>query len=168
MFTDYDLPIKLPAKYYPAIGELLYRWALLEFQMQVIIWRTLNIDNKKGRTLTVGMSARALMAILRTMSLRWAGNKTDIQMLNSIAKHAGKLINVRNSVAHGTWMYPSGGRKTAIRLHFMKETPEHRLLPRTKKYTPDKIKTDVGKLARINERAEALITMIEARQPPST
>ena len=68
----WELPIKMPPKYYPAIGEVVYRQALLEFQMQVIIWRALELDNKKGRTLTVGMGAKPLIGIIKTITLRWA------------------------------------------------------------------------------------------------
>ena len=53
MAKIYDLPLQLPSRYYAPIGEVIYRWALLEFQMQAIIWRAMGIDNPQGRTLTI-------------------------------------------------------------------------------------------------------------------
>ncbi len=62
MSRVYVNALKLPVKYYAPIGEFIFRWAQLEYQMQEIIWRSLDIDNPEGRTLTVGMGARALFA----------------------------------------------------------------------------------------------------------
>ena len=48
-----DVAIDLPSKYYPAIGEFLFRYAQLEYQMHEIIWRALDLENTEGRVLTI-------------------------------------------------------------------------------------------------------------------
>ncbi len=102
MAREYDNALKLPVKYYAPIGEFIFRWAQLEYQMQEIIWRSLGIDNPQGRTLTVGMGARTLRAILGTLTLKWLTHPTEKQMANSIAKGMRELENFRNQLAHGS------------------------------------------------------------------
>ena len=85
MAREFDNALRLPTEYYAPIGEVIYRWAQLEYQMHEIIWRSLGIDNKTGRTLTIGMDARTLCGILGTLTKRWLTHPTEKQMANSIA-----------------------------------------------------------------------------------
>lgn len=163
MARKYDNALHLPPEYYAPIGEVIFRWAQLEHQMQEIIWRAVGIDNKVGRTLTVGMDARTLSTILGTLTLKWLAHPTEKQMANSIAKGARSLANFRNHLAHGSWEYPKGGDPADVRLIYMKET-EQRIRPRAKKHGPPEIKDNADKLRRLNEKAQKLIFRLEARQ----
>ena len=161
-----DLPLELPSKYYPAIGETLYRWALLEFQMQAIIWRAMGLDNRQGRTLTVGMKAPVLIGILRTLTLKWAVNKTEIRSIKALATDAQDLADDRNILAHGVWMYPQGGDPSDVFLHYMKKS-HYRILPHAEKKSPRNIKSTATKIRKLNERAERLLARIVVRQKAS-
>ncbi len=165
MIREYDNALRLSAKYYTPIGEVIFRWAQLEYQMQEIIWRALGIDNKQGRTLTVGMGARTLAAVLGTLTKQWISDPTETQMTHSIAKGVRSLSDFRNQLAHGSWQYPKGGRKTDVFLHYMKET-DQRILPKAVKHEPTEIKAQAEKLRRLNEKAQDLIHRLDARQAP--
>lgn len=167
MAKIYRHSLQLPTTYYSAIGETLYRWALLEYQMQEIIWRALDIDNKKGRTLTVGMGSRTLIGILRTLSRRWAANKTEAQMLNSLANGASQIVETRNNIAHGTWQYPRGGKATDIHLIYMKAS-DQRIMPKAEKTRAAHVRSTARKIRHLNERAEKIIARLEARQQSSS
>lgn len=159
--------LDLPDKYYIAIGEVIYRWALLEFQMQAIIWRALDIDNKKGRTLTIGADSKALFGMLRTVNLRWAVNKTEIRMIKALVSDAQDIGDERHILAHGVWVYPQNGKQSNIHLTYMKSS-SHRILPKTERLPLRRIKTVATKLRKINERAESLYQRIGARQKASS
>ena len=162
----YDLPLQLPSRYYAPIGEVIYRWALLEYQMQEIIWRAMGIDNQQGRTLTVGMDARVLTGIFRTLIRRWAANKTETKMISSLARDTSDLYDDRNNLAHGVWGYPSGSKQSDVWLHYMKPS-KNRILPRAEKRTPRQIRATANKIKELNQRAERLINRLEKRQRTS-
>ncbi|MCZ6637298.1 MAG: hypothetical protein O7C66_03790 [Alphaproteobacteria bacterium] len=132
--------------------------------MQVIIWRALELDNKKGRTLTVGMGAKPLIGIIKTITLRWAVNKTEIRVIKALAAVASEVYDDRNNLAHGVWMYPENGNPNDIYLHYMKTPRAYRILPKAEKLHPRDIKSTATKIKRLNERAERLINRIEKRQ----
>jgi len=165
MIRDYANALHLPQEYYTAIGEVIFRSAQLEYQMQEIIWRALEIDNKQGRTLTIGMDARTLSAILGTLTQRWLTNATEKQLAHSIAKGVRGLAPFRNYLAHGSWQYPEGGDPTDVYLHYMKET-KHRIMPKAVKHEPRDIKANAEKLRRLNEKAQKLIFRLDAKQKP--
>ena len=160
----FDVPLKLPDRYYAPIGETLYRWALLEFQIQAVIWRALGINNKQGRILTVGMDARVLVGILRTLMRYAAANKIEARMMKSLADDTQNLADSRNILAHGAWMYPIGGNPSDVYLHYMKKAHE-RIVPFAQKYRPRQITATATKIRKLNERAGRLIKRIEKRQP---
>jgi hypothetical protein len=152
----------LPPEYYAPFGELIFRWAQLEYQMQEIIWRAMGLDNKQGRVLTIGKDARAIIQTLRTITLRWTNNATDKQLACSIAHGATQVIEFRNHLAHCSWQHPPG-EPDNVYLHYMKEK-EERLLPKAKKHDPDEIRAKADKLQKLNEKAAKLIARLEERQ----
>ena len=50
-------PQSLPATYYRYIGEVVFRWTLVEEHLQTIIWHVMALDWKQGRLLTFGSDA---------------------------------------------------------------------------------------------------------------
>ena len=166
MIREYANAMDLPAEYYTAIGEMMFRWAQLEHQMQEIIWRAMRIDNKQGRTLTVGMGSKVLCATLKTLTRQWLITAKDKQRANSIAKGAGKIAEFRNYLAHGSWEFPSGGDQKNLHLIYMKETA-HRILPKAVKHTPEEIRKKAGQLRQLNKRAQDLIYDLDMRNEMS-
>jgi hypothetical protein len=165
MAREFDTALQLPEDYYKPIGEFIFRWAQLEYQMQEIVWRSLGVDNKTGRTLTIGMSARTLAAMLRTLTKQWLTHPTEKQWANSIARGVGGLAKFRNLLVHGSWEFPKGGDPNDIYMIYMKE-PDHRILPRAKKHEPPEIIQKTIRLKRLNDTAQKLIYRLDARQKP--
>src|SRR5687767_8002568 len=88
-----EVSINLPHQYYPALGEFVFRCAQLEYQLQEMTWRAIDIDNKQGRVLTIGAPTKALRGMLLTITSthskeRWVKNKTHVQEINSIVRQA--------------------------------------------------------------------------------
>jgi hypothetical protein len=151
----------LPHPYYAAIGEFLFRFAQLEYQLNEIIWSALQLDYKTGRTLTIGSDVKVLCQTIKTIANTrrkiWIKDPTLIQEMNSIANTATSLRERRNAIAHGSWQSTTGQPIGAI-LHFMKND---RILPRADKSIDDRrIASDAAKLHDLNQRAKKLIAAL--------
>ena len=72
-----DVPVmRLPSRYYRQIGEFIFRYAQLEYQLHEIVWALLALDYKAGRILTVGTDSRVLRAQIAAIlkSTTWVGD----------------------------------------------------------------------------------------------
>lgn len=150
----------LPEDYYTAIGEIIFRWAQLEYQMQEIIWRAMRLDNKQGRTLTIGMDARTLSAIVSSLHKRWLDTPQEKQRAGSIAKGVRKLADFRNNIAHGSWQFPEGGNQKDVWLIYQRED---RILPKAKQHEPPFLRRQAKILAALNRKAQDLIYDLDIR-----
>ena len=167
--AQFDDPVMdLPQNYYDAIGEYMFRFAQLEYQLHEIVWMAIDLNYRSGRILTIGTDVRVLCGMIQTIRLaeiKWI-SKARTQEMNSIAGHARKQIVFRNTLAHGSWQAPKGDPKHA-RLHFMKEQ-HYRILPR---YDPSldaaKIFQKAGLLRGLNHRAKKLISLLNSERPSS-
>jgi hypothetical protein len=162
----FDDPVMdLQPQYYSAIGEFLFRYAQLEYQMHEMIWFALGLDYKRGRLLTIGSGTRTLRGMIGTITStdRWVASKTTKQLMNSIASTAKKHFRLRNALAHGSWQAPNGDPKRA-RLHFMKEAHE-RLLPRFNPALDSRaIHKAAGELMSANHKARKLIASLSVER----
>jgi len=163
-----DPVMALPPAYYMAIGEFMFRFAQIEYQMHEIVWMALDLSYKAGRVLTIGTEIRVLCGMVTTIVSEpiWIKNKYRTQEMNSIAGKARKLSTLRNRLAHGSWQGPGGDSQKA-RLHFMKETHE-RILPRYDPKLDDRyIAKKAGEVGDLNERARKLIRALDSERPSS-
>jgi len=167
--AHFDHPVMdLPASYYSAVGEFMFRFAQLEYQLHEIIWMAMDLGYQQGRILTIGTDFRVLSATIKTITRPdarvWVKNKTIIQEMNSIVGNGRKHYGLRNKIAHGSWQSPDGSPKNA-RLHFMKQEDE-RILPRHDKTLNDqRIHRHAGELRTLNHRAKKLIEQLYAGRP---
>jgi hypothetical protein len=155
----------LPARYYSAIGEFLFRYSQLEYQLHEIIWFAMSLGYKRGRVLTIGTDNRVLRGIVSTITFdaRWIKDQSLRQEMNYIAGVAKKHSVFRNRLVHGAWC--DGG---APRLHYMKEK-EYRFIPRYDPKIDDRTIADyAGSLRAANLRAQKLIHKLEKAQPPTS
>ena len=161
MATQHDVMMKLPVSYYRAIGEFLFRFAQLEYQLHEIAWFALGLDHKRGRVFTIGTDVKVLCGILNTITMKdiWIKDKFDNQEINSIANRVRNHSTFRNQLAHGSWQ-ESNQQKP--RLVFMKERDE-RYLPKYDASIDDAlIQTKAGQLKNLNHRAKKLIDRLDA------
>ncbi len=120
------------------------------------------IDNKIGRTLTVGMGNKTLCGVIRTLTRLWLTKPIEVQTALAIARGAQEVDDFRNQLAHGSWEYPKGGKTTDIWMIYMKASAE-RIMPRAIKHHPREIRKYATKLRRLNEKAQKLIHRLDKR-----
>lgn len=162
-----EAAVNLPHEYYPAIGEFVFRYAQLEYLLNEIVWRCMDIDNKQGRVLTIGSDISVLIGTINTVlgTPRWVQS-------NHIKGEAGNILKVvkdnkalRNQLAHGSWQFPKNGSPANVFMHYMKEADD-RIVPTAKRLTPETLHKASGKLKATIERAKRLILEIERARPP--
>lgn len=155
----------LEQEYYSAIGEFIFRYAQLEYQMHELVWFALDIGYKKGRILTIGTDSKVLRGMLATITatdkyLHIARHKQEI---NSICGLSKKLYSIRNYLVHGSWQSADASSKNAA-IHEMKE---HRLMPPRSKLRYGDIYQHVSALKQKNALAQRLIVELGGVRPPS-
>jgi len=156
----------LPHEYCQPIGEFLFRFAQLEYQLQEVIWAALDLGPKEGRILTIGADGKALRQMAKTITGvdLWVKTKQHKQEINMVAEALRKHSEMRNAIAHGSWQSPDG-RSSGARLHFMKRS-ENRIVPKYKPSLDDRlIQKWASQLKSANERARKLISNLNAVRP---
>lgn len=162
MAQHFDFVMDLPQDYYAAIGEFMFRTAQLEMQLHEILWRAINIDNKQGRVLTVGLGAdirRILNTVISAKSAgRWLSRDSRfIREIGSLTKSTEKFVAFRNKLAHGAWQARVGDRDSQPQLLFMNTSDEKILAKFDAKIDAGYIRAQCEKLRELNLRAQRLL-----------
>lgn len=165
-----DFVLNLPHQYYLAIGEFMFRAGQLEVQMQEILWRAIDLDNRQGRVLTVGTAAKTVRAMLQTVVSdeareQWIKKhtpkgKTIIQRICSLVHKSKEFADLRNKIAHGSWQSPVRGDKSDARLVYMRERDE-KYLARTDPNLDDSyLHKKCAELRSLNMKAHELLRLL--------
>jgi hypothetical protein len=158
----------LPSPYYRAIGEYIFRYAQLEYQLHEIIWAAMDLGPKEGRSLTIGTDIRVLVGICSTIvaSRFWIKEPEALAAIKAFASATQKASSFRNELAHGSWQ--SRERRGPPRLHRMKESG-NRIMPDYDATLDAKLIRSRAKALRTwNLRARRLIDFLEDARPPTS
>jgi hypothetical protein len=165
MAMIHSVLLSLHDSYHAPIGSILTKWATLEHQLQAIIWAALDLDNKAGRVLTVGMGSKTLVGVIKNLHRRWVTDPTIKQELNSLANAVREHSEMRNYLAHGIWTIDPINPDDTPWLNYMKDG-EHRILPGAEQVTPEQLAEYAKIIATLNERAEEILLKIKDAPPP--
>lgn len=156
-------PQALPAMYFRRIGEISYRWNMIELYMQTLTWHFLGLDFKKGRLLTYWPGQQAKLAAFKALPQKWVSDSETAREICQIAKNAAKLKIRRNNIVHGIWGHEPG-RKDELRL-FEIESVSDRILPRAKLISKNELTSQAQALERLQKRLVALHKRVGAPLP---
>lgn len=92
--------------HYAAVGRVAAKWAELEHQIQVLIWRLARLDHLMGTCITaqIGNSGRLMDAVLALLEQR-AASKDDLKPLRSLCGDIGEKQRKRNRIIHDPWYF---------------------------------------------------------------
>ncbi len=121
-------PDKLPKKYYEIIGEITFKWSLLEYLIHDISRYYLNFGQQEGRVAFYKTGAREKITVLKTVAFGWVKDKNLANEIKSIAKEAEQLNNDRNNIVHGVWGAPHLPARGKYLLQYVAEY-KHRISP---------------------------------------
>jgi len=142
-------PQSLPATYYRYIGEVVFRWTLLEEHLQTIVWHVMGLDWKQGRLLTFGANADLKIEMFEGLALNSISDQAIAREIKSISNRADKLNSRRNRVVHGTWGFKSKPRE--YRLFYIVNVKQ-RIRPDTKKMRPQDLKIIADDIKELDDR----------------
>ena len=146
-------PQSLPPKYYRSIGEVVFRWNLVEEHMQTIIWHVMKLDWKQGRLLTFGADASQKIEMFEGLALYWIFDLRIQKEIKSVAIRADTLSRRRNRIVHGNWGYRSDPKD--LRLFYIANVKQ-RVIPKTEKKTPEDLKAIANDIKALDDRLIAL------------
>ena len=156
-------PQDLPAMYNQRIGQIAYRWNMIELYMQTLTWHFLGLDFKAGRLLTYWPGPNSKIKAFQALPERWVSDSAIAKEIRATGKKAAELRFKRNNIVHGIWGYESG-KKDDLYL-FEIETATQRILPNIK-LTPQKALDDLAeRLKQLQKRLVALHKSVGAPLP---
>jgi hypothetical protein len=97
-------PLKIPARYYKPIGQVIVGWNLTEALMASILWKIYKIkDVKQGRVLIYWLSAANKLKVLAYSAKHFTKSSVIQAELMQLQKRASDMNVKRNLLAHGLW-----------------------------------------------------------------
>ncbi len=143
-------PRNIPAAFHKPIGQILTRWSVTELYVQSIVWHVWGIkDPKTARMLTWDLPAVSKAELFRQLSPRWVVDTSQRSELKAIADEVDQLRVKRNRVAHGTWGFRPGDRKT---LYLINASRKMRLRPKAEPVVLADLKSWAKQLDALNQR----------------
>src|ERR1700733_14045647 len=102
--------------HYAAVGRVASKWAMLEHQIQSLIWGLAGLDEMTGTCITsqIGHSGRLMDALLALLKQKGAWKK-ELQPLRSLNEDVGVKQRMRNRIVHDPW-FNDDGTTTGYRL----------------------------------------------------
>lgn len=164
--AEYIVVMHLPKPYYRAIGEFLFRYAQLEYQLHEIVWNSFDISYKQGRILTIGTDIKVICGQLKVITSKdtWVKKPARKKEIDAISQSAFDLYEFRNQIAHGSWQSLDGTSKNVC-LHIMKKS-HFRYMPKADFSITDKtIKDKCAEVRVLNLRAKKLINQLLRERP---
>lgn len=166
MLLEQTLTTSLRDPYYIHIGAIIHRWATLEYLLQNIIWKAMDLDREQGRVLTMGMGTQAICGVLRTLPKKWVTEKHIQDDLKELLDLVWERKEFRNYLAHGVWTAETGKKDGHPWLNYMKSGDE-RITPGAEEITPELLRDLAQLVDEMNQKALALLKKLGGPQPPS-
>jgi len=162
--TVYTYPFDIPKTHCKAIGEVISKMALAEFQVMQLIGYLLGIkDPKKLRISFMGMSMKARLGAVKALATYWSPTPSIKSEIHSIVSELRKLAPVRNSFAHGQWGFSTNRRKLSI--VFAEESKDF-FLPKAKHYKSAHIVAKAIEARAIVKRLKHVCDSLKGAQTP--
>ena len=114
------------------IGDLVNRWAYIEFQLKVIIRVSLNLTRATQNLLLHGRDLRSLCELVRQISEAgnlWVPEAALRDELEKLSKIIATGSAVRNDFAHGVFAVPKKGKQAGKFSRLLYQKLEHKIEP---------------------------------------
>lgn len=147
-------PESLPSVCFERIGEIAYRWTMIELYLQNITWHILGLDFKRGRLLTYWPGHQAKINAFKALPELWIDDEEIANRIKSISKSVDSLRFRRNNVVHGLWGHePESPDKLEL---FEIHTPGDRVTPRAKPFAENELTNLAEKMKRVQDQLVCL------------
>lgn len=165
MLNSFSIPPSLPKSCYAAVGEIVTKWAHLEWNLERIIWRLLGMSNREGRILTTGMSARTKIEIIDATAKHYTKDQTIKDAVVAINHRARPLADYRNNLVHGVFGYP-GNKSRSLHLIKVAGNKKYRISPKPSKITVKEIAEQAKQISALNADAAWAVAVLSLTRAP--
>ena len=148
-------PDKLPKTYYQVIGEITYKWSLIEYLIHDISRYYLGLGKKEGRVAFYKSGAREKISVLKTTAHGWVNDENISEEIKAIAKETEKLNKERNNIVHGVWGHKHNEPRGKYYLLYVTEFKE-RIFPKAKMTDAESLQNIAVKINKLLARIRKL------------
>jgi hypothetical protein len=123
---------QIPEEIKTMIGELVNRWAYIEYQLKVIIRVSLRLTRASQNLLLHGRDLRNLCELVDQIAKAgdlWVPDPTLRDELEKLSVAIAQGSQVRNEYAHGVFAVPKKGRNTGKFSRLLYQKLEHKIEP---------------------------------------
>jgi hypothetical protein len=152
--------------HYAAVGRVASKWAMLEHQIQKLIWGLAGLDETTGTCITsqIGQSGRLMDALLALLEQRGASKK-ELKPFGKIHQAIGDKQRMRNRIVHDPWYfhYNDDGTTTGYRF----EQSAVKTVVRTLiEQDEEKLETLIKDIGHLHQQLTNLVAPWFAAPPP--
>lgn len=163
-----SVTLKKTMSHYAAVGRVASKWAMLEHQIQRLIWGLAGLDRMTGTCITsqIGTSGRLMDALLALLDQKGA-SKDELQPLRSLSGTIGDKQRMRNRIVHDPWYFHfnDDGSATGYRLETSAvRTAVHKLIEQDEK----KLETLIEEIESLYLQLTNLVAPWYAARPPDS
>ena len=157
-------PDKLTKAHYTAIGEITYKWALVEFLIHDLAAYFLRLDKKQGRIVLFKSNLREKCTVLKTAANRRYVKNNDIsKKMIDISKRTINLSSDRNNIVHGVWGYETNKPKHLMLL--LVPSSADRILPKSMRISSTDLQSYINDVNKLLEDIRNIYKLADVREP---
>ena len=94
----------VPEQHLKSIGDITVSFAMLESQIQTLVWSMLNERQRIGQIVTAELSFKNLRALMVSLYIERHGkDDDDYEQLKELMNKAGQIEEKRNQITHSIW-----------------------------------------------------------------
>lgn len=155
-----QVPDEIRAK----IGELVNRWAYVEYQLKVIIRVSLGLTRANQNLLLHGRDLRSLCELMRQIAAAgdlWVPDASLRDELEKLSKSIAQGSAVRNDYAHGVFAVPRKGDHAGKFSRLLYQQLEHKIKPDWQPTSVKDIEPLVKKAKRLGVRVQNATVLLK-------
>ena len=150
------------------IGDLVNRWAYIEYQLKVIIRVSLGLTRASQNSVLHGRDLRSLCELVRQIAeagTLWVPNAELREELVKLSTAVAKGSSVRNDYAHGIFAIPRKGDQAGKFSRLLYQQLEHKLNPGWQPTNSKDIEPPIKKAKQLGIRAQNATVLLKKRRP---
>ena len=147
----------VPVEFQQKTGELINRWAYIEYQLKVIIRVSLGITRAVQNLLLHNRDLRQLCELVKQISeagTMWVPDADLRDEILKLADDVAKGSSVRNDYAHGVFAIPEKGTQAGKFSRYLYQKIEHKLHPNWQPLQAGDLDPMIKKAIRLGARAQ--------------
>lgn len=155
---------QVPEKIRAKVGELINRWAYVEYQLKVIIRVSLGLTRASQNLLLHGRDLRSLCELVRQIAEAgdlWVRDASLREELDTVSTAIAKGSAVRNDYAHGVFAVPRKGGHAGKFSRLLYQQLEHKINPGWQPTTVKDLEPLVRKAKRLGVRAQNATVLLK-------